>query len=65
MTRKEIEALNKEVVTKEQFEEIKKHEEVERIKNNGSSSYIIGATWYTVYFTDNEKIDIYFKEETN
>lgn len=61
MTRKEIEALNGAVVTSEQFDEIWEHEEVARIENHGYSGSIPGATWYTVYFTDGEETDIYFK----
>ena len=60
MTRKEIELLDKELVTWEQFEAIAEHEEVDRVENNGYSGYIIGAIWYTVYFTDGEEMDIYF-----
>lgn len=63
MTRKEIEALNHEVVTEEQFEAIWEHEEVERVETNGNSGNIIGATWHTVYFTDGNEVDIYFKQE--
>lgn len=62
MTRKEIELLNGAVVTREQFEAIEEHEEVERVENNGISGNI-SATWYTVYFTDGEETDIYFKQE--
>ena len=60
MTRKEIERLNRTAITRKQFEEIKEHEEVEKIKNNGSSGSKLGTTWYTVYFTDGQEIDIYF-----
>lgn len=62
MTRKEIEALNWEIVTLEQLLAIMKHEEVDRVESNGNSGNIIGATWHTVYFTDEEEIDIYFKD---
>ena len=63
MTRKEIELLNGEIVTREQFEEIEEHEEAARGENNGNSGNIPGATWYTIYFTDGEEADIYFSQE--
>jgi hypothetical protein len=59
MTRKEIEALNLELVSFEQLEAIWEHEEVERVETNGNSGNIPGATWHTVYFTDGKEIDIY------
>ena len=63
MTREQIEALSGQIVTDDQFEKIEVHEEVERVENNGNSGRIPGATWYTVYFTDGEEIDIYYKSE--
>jgi len=61
MTREQIEALNGEIVTAEQFEEIEQSAEVARVENNGNSGRIPGATWYTIYFTDDEEMDIYYK----
>lgn len=63
MTRKEIELLNGRVISREEFEIIEENQEVANVENNGSSGTIPGATWYTVYFTDGEEIDIYFKQE--
>lgn len=63
MTREQIEALSGQIVNNEQFEEIEQYEEVEKVENNGNSGRIPGATWYTVYFTDGEEIDIYYKPE--
>lgn len=63
MTRKEIELFDEKVVAREEFEMIEEHEEVARVENNGSSGSMPGATWYTVYFTDGEEINIYFKPE--
>jgi len=63
MTREQIELLNGQIVTEEQFEEIEQHEEVARIENNGGSGRYPSCTWHTVYFTDGEEIDIYYKSE--
>lgn len=63
MTRERIEALNGKIVTAEQFEEIEQSAEVARVENNGGSGRYPSCTWYTVYFTDGEEMDIYYLPE--
>ena len=61
MTRAEIELLNNEVITDEQYEEIELNEEVDNIENLGTSSSHAGYNWYSVEFTDRETIDVFCK----
>lgn len=61
MTRKEIEALNNEIITEEQMEEIESHEEVETVENLGTSASKIGCVWYSVEFKDGQSTDVFMK----
>lgn len=60
MARKEIELLNNEIITEEQFEDIELNEHVESIECLGSSSQYPGYTWYSVEFCD-DSIDVFLK----
>ena len=59
MELEELRALNNEIITDEQFDQIEEMEYV-TIENNGSSGLHIGRNWYTVYYEDD-----YIKEEFN
>lgn len=47
------------MLTKEEFEFVQEHEDVERLENNGTSGSYIGKIWYTVYLADQAEYDIY------
>lgn len=63
MKRTEIEVLNNEVITSEQFDEIELNEEVTNMENLGTSSSHRNCTWYSVEFSDGESIDVFLKNE--
>lgn len=57
------ELLEKELLTEDEIEEVKEHEEVIEVINNGHSSnkYTSSTTWLSVKTTNNESFDIYCK----
>lgn len=59
MTRKQIEELNGKIITDEQYDEIKLHEEVESLVCLGCSGIKSSFDWYVVQFTDGTSIDVY------
>lgn len=59
MTRKEIEALNNEIITEEQYDEIELHEDVSNIECLGESSSHVGYEWFSVEFSDGKSIDVF------
>lgn len=61
MTKSQIEALNNEVITEEQYEEIELNEEVTNIECLGASSSHVGYEWFSVEFIDGETIDVFMK----
>lgn len=61
MTRKEIEALENEIVTLDQLEKIDLNPEVTNVEPLGASGYRTGYTWYSVEFNDGTSIDVYTK----
>lgn len=61
MKREQIELLRGEIVAPEQLEEIEESIEVDRVESNGNSGRYPNCIWYTVYFTDGEEIDIYYR----
>lgn len=57
------ELLEKELLTKNEIEEVKEHEEVVKVINNGHSSnkYTSSTSWLSVKTIDNGDFDIYCK----
>lgn len=55
--------LEKELLTEDEIEEVKEHEEVIEVINNGHSSnkYTSSTTWLSVKTTNNKSFDIYCK----
>lgn len=55
--------LEKELLTENEIEEVKEHEEVIEVINNGHSSnkYTSSTTWLSVKTINNEDFDIYCK----
>lgn len=46
-------------LTKEEFEELELHEDVDCIENNGISGIDPSQTWYTCYLVDGTEFDFY------
>ena len=63
MTRKQIEKLNGKLITDEQYDEIRLHEEVENIECLGCSGIKPFFDWCDIQFTDGTSIDIYMRVE--
>lgn len=61
MNKKEIELLNNEIITDEQWELINESQDVERFECLGDSASHPGYTWYSVEFFDGSDIDVFIK----
>lgn len=57
----ELKELDNKLITESQLEEIELHENVVAVKNVGSSSQYIGATWLDVQLDNGKSIDVFVK----
>lgn len=56
-----IEVLKKELLTRDEFDYVQCHEQVEEVENCGSSGRYPTRTWYNVRLTDGSEYSVYLK----
>ena len=64
LTLNEIKAMNYNIISLEQLEELKESEHVTFVECLGQSGYYPDCTWYSVELEDDTDIDVYIKEIT-